>query len=287
MSLKAFDAADYRLDKKQIRAAFQRAARSYDAAARVQQETGERLWEHLEPVRIEPAVIVDLGAGTGELSRRLAHHYRRARVVALDLSEAMLGVAREKSRRLFSRQRFICADAESLPLASASADLLISNATLQWCNQLDRVFAESLRVLKPGGLLMFSTFGPDTLRELRLGLASFDPQPRVHAFMDMHDLGDALVGAGFSDVVMDTARLTAEYESVEELLAELKSIGATNALQQRPRGLGGKARLARLASAYEQFRRGDRLPATFEAVFAHAWKPAPRSTGVGVAPPRR
>lgn len=276
----------HRLDKKQVRAAFQRAARSYDDAARVQRELGERLMEHLEPVRITPAVVVDIGAGTGGLARRLTSQFPDATVIALDISDHMLRVARTKSRRWFSKQRFVCADAEGLPFIDECVDLLVSNVTLQWCNRLDRTFGECRRVLKSGGLLMFSSFGPDTLTELRQSFARIDGRPHVHTFMDMHDLGDALMRGGFVDVVMDAARLTAHYRNVRELLNELKSIGATNALAARQRGLTGKSRLAGLEEAYEAFRIGSELPATYEAVFAHAWKPTRSPRSVGVAPPQ-
>lgn len=280
------DEPGYALDKKQVRAAFQRAAGSYDQAARVQRELGERLMEHLEPVRITPSVVVDVGAGTGDIARRLAGQFRGAVVIAVDLADQMLRIARTKSRRWLSKQRFVCADAEALPMCDDSVDLLISNATMQWCNRLDRTFGECKRVLKPGGLLMFSSFGPDTLIELRQCFARIDDRPHVHEFIDMHDLGDALVRNGFADVVMDTARLTAHYEDLRELLHELKCIGATNALASRQRGLTGKRRFAELEDAYEAFRADGALPATYEAVFAHAWKPAARPRSVGVAPPR-
>ncbi len=276
------------LDKRSLRGYFQRCARGYDRNARVAEELSARLLEHLEPVRMEPERVLDLGAGTGDLARKLARRYRKSRVLALDLSESMLAVARAKRRRLFSRQQFVCGDAEKLPLQSACVQLVLSNATLQCCTRPDAVFAEVLRVLAPGGLFMFSTLGPDTLTELRTSFARVDDLPHVHAFMDMHDLGDALVRAGFADVVMDSARLTAEYQSVEELLRELKATGASNAYSHRRRGLTARGKLERLARAYEDQRRNGLLPATFEAVFAHAWKPvAGEPTGVDVAPPHR
>lgn len=277
----------YLLEKRSVRAHFERAARHYDSAARVSRELGARLLEHLDPVRIDPALVLDLGAGTGELTGVLCKRYRRSRVVALDLAEAMLSVARSKTRRLLSRQTFVCADAERLPLAAECMDLVLSNATLPWCNNPDRVFGEIIRLLKPGGLFMFSSLGPDTLFELRHSFSQVDDMAHVHAFMDMHDLGDALVRAGFSDVVMDAARLTAEYGEVEELLRELNSSGASSALANRSRGLTGRDKMSRLARAYEAHRRNGVLPATFEAVFAHAWKPLTKAeAGVNVAPPR-
>lgn len=278
----------YLLDKRTLRIYSQRCARRYDRNARVARELGARLLEHLEPVRIQPERVLDLGAGTGELAKNLCRRYRKSRVLALDLSESMLAVARAKRRRLFSRQQFVCGDAERLPLRSGCVELVLSNAVLQFCSQPDAVFAEVLRVLAPGGLFMFSTLGPDTLVELKQSFARVDDLPHVHAFMDMHDLGDALMRAGFADVVMDSARLTADYQSVEELMQELRATGASNALSHRRRGLTARAKLERLIRAYEEQRRNGLLPATFEAVFAHAWKPAAaEATGVDVAPPHR
>ena len=278
-------AANQWLEKSRVRATFQRAAPRYDTAARVQREIAARLVEHLDPVRFEPALILDVGAGTGDLAKCLSRRYRGASVVAVDIAEAMLKVARSKARRMFTRQRFLCGDAEALPFKDSSVDLIVSNATLQWCNRLDQAIAGFFRVLKPGGLLMFSTFGPDTLGELRESWASVDGLAHVHPFADMHDLGDALMRGGFADVVMDTARLTAEYESVVELMRELKSLGATNSLVARRRTMTGRGRLRRLRDAYETHRRNGTLPATFEAVFAHAWKPEARiSVGVTLEP---
>ncbi len=275
------------LDKQTVRAAFERASHHCDSAARVQRELGERLMEHLDPVHLAPARILDLGAGTGELAKALSRRYRHSRILALDLVEGMMRVARGKTRRFLSRQDFACGDAEGLPLAAERIDLVISNCALQWCNDPDRVFAEVLRVLKPGGLFMFSTLGPDSLRELRQSFAQVDDRPHVHGFIDMHDLGDALMRAGFADVVMDTVRLVAEYDNVAALTRELKTLGATNALSTRCRGLSGRGRMNRLVDAYEAYRRGGVLPATFEAVFAHAWKTKSSSkAGVSVAPPR-
>lgn len=280
-------AFSYPLEKRSIRVHFERAARNYDRVARVPRELGARLLEHLDPVRIDPVQVLDLGAGTGGLTGAICKRYGRSRVVALDFAQAMLTVARGKTWRLLSRQKFVCADAEQLPLAAECMDLVLSNATLQWCNHPGRVFGEILRLLKPGGLFMFSTLGPDTLSELRQSFGQVDDLAHVHAFMDMHDLGDALVRAGFTDVVMDAARLTAEYGEVEELMRELKSSGASNALANRSRGLTGRGKLKRLARAYEAYRNNGVLPATFEAVFAHAWKPVTRTAaGVSVAPPR-
>jgi len=188
--------------------------------------------------------------------------------------------------RRLSRSRFINADAEALPFAERSFDLVFSNLALQWCDP-DAVFRECRRVLRPGGLLLFTTFGPDTLKELRAAWRVVDSDPHVHAFIDMHDLGDALVRARFADPVMDVENLTLTYPDVPNLLRELKAIGAHNAATTRSASLTGKAHFARFVQAYEVFRRADeRIPASYEAVYGHAWvsqaEPAHTADGTAV-----
>ena len=169
----------------------------------------------------------------------------------------------------------VCADAERLPVADARIDLIHSNLTLQWCNDLDRVFGEFRRVMRGGGLLMFTTFGPDTLKELRDCWERVDGRAHVNTFVDMHDVGDALVRAGFADPVMDMEVLTLTYRTPLDLMRDLKQIGATNALYAAPRGLTGPARLRAVERAYEVFRRSDgSFPATYEVVYGHAWVPS-------------
>ena len=175
-------------------------------------------------------------------------------MIALDFAHAMLLQARRRGRWL-RRPLCLCADAERLPLADGAFDLIVSNATLQWCNDLGATFTECLRVLRPGGLLMFTTFGPDTLKELRAAWSSVDGDSHVSPFPDMHDVGDALVHARFADPVMDVERLTVTYAQVRDLMADLKGIGAHNATRQRPRGLTGPRRLAAVQAAYEAHRR--------------------------------
>ncbi|MEK7322506.1 MAG: malonyl-ACP O-methyltransferase BioC [Pseudomonadota bacterium] len=267
----------YHLDKRRVRNSFDRAAASYDGVAVLQREIGARLLERLDYIRLQPASVIDVGAGTGHLSKTLAQRYKEARVIALDLAPNMLRTARRHAgllARWRGRQGFVCGDAERLPFANHSADLLFSNVTLQWCNNLDAVFNEFRRVLKPGGLLLFSTFGPDTLKELRTAWAHADSAQHVSAFIDMHDVGDALQRAAFADPVMDAERLTLTYSDVRQLMRELKSLGARNAAAGRTRGLTGKGRLRAMADAYEHERRDGVLPATFEVVYGLAWAPS-------------
>jgi len=258
------------IDKHAARRAFDAAAASYDRVAVLQREIGQRMLERLGYIRLAPRRVLDLGCGTGLALDGLARRYRRAEIVALDFAPNMLRQARRRGHWL-NRPRVVCADAERLPLADDSVDLIFSNATLQWVNDLDATFRELLRVLRPGGLLLFSTFGPDTLAELRAAWAAVDGGQHVNPFLDMHDIGDALVRARFADPVMDVERMTLTYPDIHGLMRDLKQLGAHNALAGRPRGLTGRRRLADLSQAYECERSDGRLPATYEVVHGHAW----------------
>jgi malonyl-CoA O-methyltransferase len=272
------------IDKARARRSFDRAAPGYDAVAVLQREIGNRLLERLDYVRLTPKTVLDLGCGTGQAIAPLMRRYPKAGLVALDFAPAMLRLARRRGTWL-KRPGCVCADAEILPLAGQSVDLIVSNATLQWCNDLDGTFREWLRVLRPGGLLMFTSFGPDTLMELRAAWAAVDGHVHVSPFADMHEVGDGLVRARFADPVMDAERLTLTYPQVRDLMRDLKVLGASNAAVARPRGLTGPRRLAAVEAAYEVYRRAGRLPATYEVIYGHAWAPVQRPVEGGVAIP--
>ncbi|MDA1107288.1 MAG: malonyl-ACP O-methyltransferase BioC [Proteobacteria bacterium] len=265
----------YQLDKRLLQSAFNRAARGYDDAALLQREVGMRMLERLDLMRLNPALIVDAGAGTGLHTRALARRYKNATVLALDIAVDMLREAQRQTlfwHRWFDRRRpFVCGDIDALPLRDASVDMIFSNLTLQWCNDPDRTLGELRRVLKPGGLLMFSTFGPDTLKELRASWAHVDEHNHVNAFLDMHDVGDALVRARFVSPVMDVERYTLTYPDVYALMRDLKAIGAHNVTAGRAHGLTGKGRLRALSEAYDIWRQDGVLPASYEVVYGHAW----------------
>jgi malonyl-CoA O-methyltransferase len=274
-------------EKRVVRRAFERAAATYDSHAVLQREVGARLVQHLDPVRIEPTRVLDLGCGTGEAFAELGRRFPKAAVVGIDLALAMLERARNRGpawKRLLraNTPRLVCADAERLPLAPASAQLVFSNLALLGCRP-EAVFAEVARVLEVGGLFIFSTFGPDTLKELRAAFAAVDDFVHVNPFVDMHDLGDALVHAGLADPVMEMEVVTLQYADVEAVARDLKAIGAGNALPGRRRGLSGRGRWKRMTEHYERERSGEVLPATYEVVYGHAWKAAPRRTSDGRA----
>lgn len=281
------------LDKHGLRQSFARAAATYDTAAVLQREIADRLLSRLDVVRLQPRTVLDIGCGTGYDLRRLSRRYPRARVLGLDIAETMARRARRHAglwRTLTGRSLFVCGDAERLPAAAASMDLVVSNLALQWC-AAEAVFAEVRRVLRPGGLFMFSTFGPDTLRELRAAWRAVDSAPHVHAFVDMHDLGDMLVRNGFADPVMDMEMFTLTYPGALEVMRDIKQLGAHNVALARARGLTGKARFARFRAAYEAQARAGKIPASYEAVYGHAWAPeagaAAGPAGTAVIPVER
>lgn len=262
----------FSLDKQLIRDSFERAAAHYDEVAVLQREVGSRMLERLDLVRINPEVIVDVGCGTGVATTALMKKYRKARVVGLDIAQGMLTSARKRAP-WFRKLYCVCGDAENLPLGEASCDMIFSNLTLQWCGELEQVFREFKRALKPGGLLMFSTLGPDTLKELRHSWAMADGFNHVNAFIDMHDIGDALMRVQLAEPVMDAERLTLTYKDVFDLMRDLKTLGAHNVTAGRAPGLTGRKRLQAMRDAYEQFRSNGLLPATYEVVYGHAWAP--------------
>ena len=279
----------YHIDKAFVRASFNRAANTYDAAAVLQKLVRDEMLSRLELVKIKPKAILDAGCGTGHGSFALQRRYRNAQVFSLDIALGMLQKTRLQQpylQRLFNAENLICADIECLPIAENSVGMVWSNLALQWCNDLDAAFGEFARVLQPEGLIMFSTFGPDTLKELRA--ATQNGSTHVSRFIDMHDIGDALIRSGFSAPALDVEYYTMTYDDVKAVMTDLKNIGAHNATAGRNRGLAGKGFLQNLTQNYEQFRIEGKLPATFEVVYGHAWFNGKSDTqtqlGDGLAP---
>ncbi len=261
-------------DRRHIRRAFSRAAASYDATAVLQHEVEARLLESLEePEQPVPTTVLDLGSGPGRAAAAMKKRWPKAQVLALDLSLPMLHQARKRAGWW---RPFHCvgADAAALPLAEGSVDLLFSNLCLQWLPDLPAVFAGFRRVMKPGGRLLLSSFGPRTLHELREAFAAADAVEHVSQFAPIQQIGDALLAAGFRDPVLDQDTFTLTYPDLSTLLHELQAIGATNALSGRRHGLTGKGRFAAARAAYETLRRDGRLPSTWEVIYARAFAPA-------------
>ncbi|MDZ7585229.1 MAG: malonyl-ACP O-methyltransferase BioC [Thiobacillus sp.] len=273
------------LDFAEVRRAFGHAAASYDAHAVLQREVCDRLLDRLDYMTLQPGRVLDVGSGTGYGLAHLRSRYAQAECCALDIAPAMLSATRARlpqptwAQRALQRltprasplTHLMCADMERLPLAPNSMNLVWSSLALQWAHDLEATLKGFHQVLAPGGLLIFATFGPDTLKELRAAFTAIDDAPHVNRFVDLHDIGDMLIHAGFASPVMEMDMLTLTYADLKSLMRDLKGIGAHNAAAARRRGLFGKSAWARLEQAYESQRLEGRLPATFEVVYGHAW----------------
>jgi malonyl-CoA O-methyltransferase len=271
----------FELDRRALVRSFSRAAAHYEEAAHLQQRVRAELLERLQYFTLAPQRVLDLGAGCCQAALLLQRRFPRAQVLALDIAEGMLQ-AMPRARWPWRRAGIarVCADARALPLAAHSVELIYSNLMLQWCDRPDAVFTELARVLKPGGLLLFSTFGPDTLRELRSAWAAADDHNHVSLFADMQQIGDGLMRAGFAEPVMDLEHYRLHYPAVHALMRELKQLGARNAMRSRARGLTGRARMQSMLDAYERLRTAQGLPATFEVICAAAFGgDAPTASG--------
>ncbi|NUO72121.1 MAG: malonyl-ACP O-methyltransferase BioC [Frateuria sp.] len=266
--------SSFHLDRARVRRNFARAADTYERHDALQREVQADLLSRLDFYLQPPGRVLDVGAGTGRGSALLKKRYPKAQVIAIDLAQPMLHAARRHQGLLRPFQR-VCAEATALPLPDRSVDVLYSNLCFQWIDDLAALFAECVRVLKPGGLLAFSSFGPDTLKELRAAWAAVDERSHVSRFLDMHDVGDAMLNAGLRDPVLDVNRYTLTYSEPRALLKELKGLGATHADRARERHLTGKSHYRAMLGAYEAMRVDGRIPATWEVVTAHAWGPPP------------
>lgn len=284
-------ASRFELDAAAVRRGFARAAASYDRAAVLQREVARRMAERLDLVRLDPVRIVDLGCGTGADLNLLGERYPRAQRVGCDIALPMLRHSSTRGvwfKRLLPRlsgnyTHLVCADAARLALKPNCATLIWSNLMLHWLNEPLAAMHEMHRVLECRGLLMFTTFGPDTLKELRAAFADMDGSPHVHEFMDMHDIGDMLMTVGFAEPVMDMELIKLTYSDARGLLRELKASGSTNAAATRRRGLTGARGWHRALSACDSTRIEGRVPATFEVIYGHAWKPHQRVAADGRA----
>lgn len=283
------------IDTAQVREFFSRPAR-VQASDFLRREIASRMHDRLELVKIAPRRVLDAGCGPGLDLALLQKDFPAAQIVGLDAAPAMIRAAQAPASKLAALNQFlskllpakagidlVCGDFSDLPLAPNSLDLVWSNLALHWHPQPDRVFAEWRRTLRTDGLLMFSCFGPDTFKEVKEAFAEADLAPHALPFVDMHDFGDMLVNVGFSTPVLDMETITVTYATAAALLADVRAWGG-NPLATRRRGLMGKAAWARMLAALEKRRRPDgKLGLTFEIIYGHAFRPAPRVTQAGEA----
>jgi len=256
------------LSSQDVARSFSQAAKTYDAAAFFQRIAGERLFERLDYFKLEPKNIVDLGCGTGVFTRELSQRFPQAKTTGVDIAEGMIAWCKQKSQS----EEYVCADAVSLPFEDNSVDLIFSNLSIQWVEDLEKLFVELNRVLKPEGLLLFTTLGPDTLKELKQSFSEVDQYQHVNDFIDMHHVGDAMLQAKMLDPVVDAEPVVISYDKATELMRDLKDIGAHNIDRRRNSGLMSPKKLRAVEKAYRQFALDDgQLPATYELVYGHAF----------------
>jgi malonyl-CoA O-methyltransferase len=263
------------LNSRHIRRRFERAAAKFDQADFVHTTMRDGLLARLEPLLIEANIVMDLGAATGKATQALQKRFKGARIVSVDVAGNMLRQARAR-KSWFSRTSFAQASASALPFATGSIDVIFANLLLPWIDNHDRVFSEIARVLRKGGVFAFSTLGPDSLLEVQRAWRQVDDSPHVTPFPDMHNLGDGLVSAGFSDPVLDVDRLAVSYRSSERLFADLSAVGARNALSDRRKSLTGRSRFSAMVGALEEARDGGALLLDLELVFGHGWGNGPK-----------
>lgn len=258
--------------KQRLIQKFNHTAKTYHHAAALNHEVGSRLVENLNFMKIQPRMILDLGAGCGYISNLLRNTYPVAEIIALDMAEQRLHVGKKMTSS--KKIHWLCADAEQFPLKPNSMELIVSNLMLPWVTNLSQLFENCLSWLKPGGLFLFSTPGMGTLPELEASWGWADDFPHVHPNHELHDIGDALKNAGFEDAVVNQEKLILSYSSVLELVRDLKNLGSSNALSTRRNTLTGKQRWDKFLSGYENFRdEQHRIPATCFILYSHAWKP--------------
>lgn len=270
-----------------------RAAATFAEGDALHREVARRMRERLDLVKLDPQRLLDAGCAIGGSLPLLEDRFPGARPVALDFAEPMVRHAAPPlgwfDRTFRGGAMGVCSDLASLPFRHGVFDLVWSNLALHWLDDPAPAIREANRVLSVGGLLTFSLLGPDSLKELRAAWAEVDShgvsagQPAWHVkqFIDLHDIGDVLVQCGFAEPVMDMEVITLTYESLDGLIRDLRTTGSSNAMAGRRRGLAASATAARLKRAYDRHRVADRLPATFEVVYGHAWKVAPRRTAAG------
>ena len=259
------------LDKKATRRAFERAAESFDEHAVLHREVASRLLERVGFFDHQPEYLLDLGSGTAMAGQALAKQFNNSRIIALDWAPAMHKAGCSSDAKQSFR---LCADMHSIPLAARSVDLVFSNLALPWSNNLPALFSELRRVMKPGALLAFSCYGPDTLQELKHAWRMADNLQRVNDFPDMHDIGDELQACGFAEPVMDAEVITLEYPDMRSLLREIKATGSGNIALERPKGLAGRRAFAKMKNAYSAYKRDNRYPASIEVIYGATFAPA-------------
>lgn len=251
---------------------FDKIAKNYDAFSVLQQSVASMLIERLLPMQVSPKKIIDVGCATGFGLLLLEDKFKETDVLGLDISKKMLHYAQKRGKWLRKRQ-VMCADANDMPIHSASVDMIFCNLLFPYIHDCRKILKEILRILRPGGLLVFSSLGPDSLQEIRRSWANIDDDPHVKTFLDIHDVGDSLLAEGFVEPILEIENFQFNFSDTQKMFAELRGLGFRNEDSQRFSFLTSKRRWQRFLEQLLLLKQNQKIPLTFEIILAHAWKP--------------
>ena len=260
------------IDKEYKRKVFDRHAKTYDEYSSLQNKISDNLFKKLDLIEVRKDLILDLGCGTGRNGRILKEKYQNIRLINYDFSINMLKEAKKKQYKMLgNKSEFVCGDIEELSFTENTFDVIWSTSSLQWCNNLSDIFKKAKSILKPGGLFIFSTFGPNTLFELRSITKKISNYQKTNNFLDVLSIKDKLIKEGFSNPVIDLEEFCLTYNNINKLLLDLKKIGATSELKRKKNGLSGKIFLKLISDGYKEYSYDGIYPATYEAIYCYAW----------------
>jgi len=258
------------IDKEYKRKVFNRHAKTYDNYSSLQNKISDNLFKKLDLIEVRPSLILDLGCGTGRNGGILKKKYKNIRLINYDFSINMLQEAKKKQHKVFStKSEFICGDIEELSFSENTFDIIWSTSSLQWCNNLSDIFKKAKSLLKPGGLFIFSTFGPNTLFELKNVTKKISNYQKTNNFLDILSINDKLIEEGFSDPVIDSEEFCLTYKNINKLFLDLRKIGATSGFKSKKIGLSGKSYLKLILDGYKEYSYDGIYPATYEVVYGY------------------
>ena len=260
------------IDKEYKRKVFNRNAKTYDEYSSLQNKISDNLFKKLDLIEVRPNFILDLGCGTGRNGGILKEKYQNIRLINYDFSINMLQEAKKNQHKVLgAKSEFICGDIEKLSFSENTFDVIWSTSSLQWCNNLSDIFKRAKLILKPGGLFIFSTFGPNTLFELKNVTKRISNYQKTNNFLDVLSIKDKLVKEGFSNPVIDSEEFCLTYQNINKLFLDLRKIGATSGFKSKKIGLSGKSFLKLISDGYKEYSYDGIYPATYEPVYCYAW----------------
>ncbi len=260
------------IDKEYKRKVFDRHASTYDLYSSLQNNISDKLFKKLDLIQINPNLILDLGCGTGRNGRMMKEKYQNIKIINYDFSVNMLKEAKKNQYKMLNnKSNFVCGDIEKLAFSENTFDVIWSTSSLQWCNNLSDTFNKAKVILKPGGLFIFSTFGPNTLFELRNITKKISNYQKTNNFLDAFSIREKLINEGFVDPVIDSEEFCLAYKDINKLFLDLRKIGATSGFKKRNIGLSGKSFLKLIIDGYKEYSYDGIFPATYEALYGYAW----------------